>query len=98
MDIGEVKRRYGQRLALVGNIDCTELLPHGSLADVEAAVQETIAKASPGGGYVLASNNSMHPAVIAALRTHGKWSRGNYPLDPRFVLAEHTPPGTTSCL
>ena len=88
MDIGEVKRRYGQRLALIGNIDCTELLPHGSLADVEAAVQETIAKAAPGGGYVLASSNSIHPGVNpqnyrTMVETARRW--GNYPLDPRFV-------------
>ena len=88
MDIGDVKRRYGQRLALIGNIDCTELLPHGSLADVEAAVQETIAKAAPGGGYVLASSNSIHPGVNPQnYRTMVETARrcGNYPLDPRFV-------------
>lgn len=88
MDIGEVKRRYGQRLALVGNIDCTELLPHASADEVENAVKETIAKAAPGGGYVLASSNSIHPGVNPQnYRTMVEAARrwGSYPLDPQFV-------------
>ncbi|MBM3892615.1 MAG: hypothetical protein FJ388_26145, partial [Verrucomicrobia bacterium] len=61
MDIGEVKRRYGDRLALVGNVDCTRLLPSATPAEVEEAVKETIAKAAVGGGHILASSNSIHP-------------------------------------
>jgi uroporphyrinogen decarboxylase len=88
MDIGEVKRRYGDRLALVGNIDCTELLPHARPEDVVDAVKETIAKAAPGGGYILASSNSIHPGVkpdnyrtmVEAAR---RW--GAYPLEAAFV-------------
>jgi len=63
MDIGEVKRAYGDRLALCGNVDCGELLSRGTPEQVVEAVKETIAKASPGGGHVLASSNSIHPAV-----------------------------------
>jgi len=63
MDIGEVKEAYGDRIALVGNVDCTEILPHASQEEVVEAVKETIAKASPGGGHILASSNSIHPGV-----------------------------------
>jgi uroporphyrinogen decarboxylase len=88
MDIGEVKRRYGDRLALVGNVDCTRLLPNGAPAEVEEAVKETLAKAAVGGGHILASSNSIHPAVrpenyramVAAAR---RW--GRYPLDEAMV-------------
>ncbi len=88
MDIGRVKERYGDRLAVVGNVDCTELLPHGTVEDVEEAVKETIAKASPGGGHVLASSNSIHPAVKpenyrAMVQAARRW--GQYPLDPKMV-------------
>lgn len=88
MDIGQVKRRYGDRIAVVGNVDCTDLLPHASLAEVEEAVKETIAKASPGGGHILASSNSIHPAVRpenyrAMVQAARRW--GIYPLDARMV-------------
>lgn len=88
MDIGEVKRKYGDRIAVIGNVDCTELLTAGSPADVEEAVKETIAKAGPGGGYILASSNSIHPAVKpenyrAMAGAARQW--GQYPLDADMV-------------
>lgn len=88
MDIGEVKERYGDRIALVGNVDCSLLLPLGSEEQVVEAVKETIAKASFGGGHVLSSSNSIHPgvdpsnfrAMLGAVREFGR-----YPLDPSLV-------------
>jgi uroporphyrinogen decarboxylase len=38
-------------------------LPNGSQTQVQEAVKETITKAAPGGGYILASSNSIHPSV-----------------------------------
>ncbi len=88
IDIGEMKERYGHRIALVGNIDCTELLTHGTQEDVVEAVKETITKAGVGGGYILASSNSIHPgvkpknyeAMVKAAREYGQ-----YPLDPAMI-------------
>jgi uroporphyrinogen decarboxylase len=88
MDIGEVKARYGDRIALCGNVDCGELLSRGTARQVIEAVKETIAKASPGGGHILASSNSIHPAVkplnykamVEAARRYGR-----YPLDAKLV-------------
>ncbi len=88
MDIGEVKKRYGDRIAVAGNVDCGELLSRGTPEEVVEAVKETIAKASPGGGHILASSNSIHPAVkpenyramMDAARRYGQ-----YPLDPKMV-------------
>lgn len=88
MDIGEVKEKYGDRITLVGNIDCSGLLTRGTEQDVVEAVKETIAKAGVGGGYILASSNSIHSgvnpwnyrAMVLAAREYGK-----YPLDPRMV-------------
>jgi uroporphyrinogen decarboxylase len=84
MDIGEVKKRYGDKLCLLGNIDCTDLLPFGSESDVEEAVKDTIAAAAPGGGYILCSSNTIHPACkpenyIAMVRAARKF--GNYPIN-----------------
>jgi len=88
MDIGEVKKVYGDRIAVVGNVDCTEVLPHGSREDVVEAVKETIAKASVGGGHVIASSNSIHPGVNPEnYRTMVESARefGTYPLDERMI-------------
>jgi uroporphyrinogen decarboxylase len=84
MDIGEVKEGYGGRLCVMGNIDCTYLLPFGSEEEVEKAVLNTIAAAAPGGGYIMSSSNSIHPgckpenyiAMVRAAREYG-W----YPID-----------------
>ncbi len=81
MDIGEVKARYAERLCILGNIDCTYLLPFGTEEEVEQSVKETIATAAPGGGYIISSSNSVHPgcksenyiAMVKAARKYGKY-------------------------
>jgi uroporphyrinogen decarboxylase len=88
MDIGEVKAKYGDRITVIGNVDCSFVLTRGTVEEVEEAVKETIAKASPGGGHILASSNSIHPAVkpenykamVEAARKFGR-----YPIDPELV-------------
>ena len=85
MDIGEVKRRYGKRVCLIGNIDCGQLLPHGTQEDVEAAVRQCIQQAAPGGGHIIASSNSIHSSVkpenyVAMVNAARKY--GAYPIAP----------------
>jgi len=62
MDIGEVKKYLAGRACILGNIDCRNLLPFGTEEEVEEAVKETMEKVSPGGGYIITSSNSIHPA------------------------------------
>jgi len=81
MDIGQVKAKYGKRICIMGNIDCTHLLPTGTTEEVDKAVQDTIAIAAPGGGYILSSSNTIHPSCkgenyIAMVRAAHKY--GNY--------------------
>jgi hypothetical protein len=71
MDIGEVNGAVGDRITLVGNVDCAELLPRGTEEVVVGAVKETIAKASPGGGQMLPSFDSVRPAF----RITARWPR-----------------------
>jgi uroporphyrinogen decarboxylase len=83
MDIGEVKAKYKERLCILGNIDCTYLLPFGSEEEVEQSVMETIDAAAPGGGYIISSSNSIHPGCrpenyIAMVRAARKY--GDYPI------------------
>lgn len=88
MDIGEVKAQYGDRVAVVGNVDCGSILPSGTREQVIDAVKETIAKASVGGGHVIASSNSIHPGVKPEnYRTMVEAARefGVYALDERMV-------------
>jgi len=81
MDIGEVKQKYGKEVCLIGNIDCSHVLSEGSEEEVEAAVKECIAKASPGGGHIISSSNSIHSSVkpenyrrmIEATKQYGKY-------------------------
>ncbi|MBN2558491.1 MAG: hypothetical protein JXB33_07050 [Clostridia bacterium] len=63
MDIGVIKRLYGDRVCLWGNIDCGDLLSHGTRDQVEQAVIKCIKDAGNGGGFVLSSSNSIHSSV-----------------------------------
>ena len=63
MDIGYVKRKYGDRVCIVGNIDCGELLSRRPVGEVIAAVKKCIAEAAPGGGFMISSSNSIHSSV-----------------------------------
>lgn len=88
MDIGKVKQLYGNKIAVVGNVDCTYILPHGSENEVIDAVKETIAKASPSGGHIISSSNSIHYGVKpenykVMVRTARKY--GKYPIDKELV-------------
>ncbi len=62
MDIGDIKAKYGDRIALKGNVNCADVLVTGTLEDVEAAVLDCLAKGKPG-GYILSSSNSIHKSV-----------------------------------
>lgn len=83
MDIGEVKKRYGNRICLVGNIDCGHLLSRGTPEDVRRAVKACLEAAAPGGGFILSSSNSIHSSVrpenyLAMIEAAREF--GDYPL------------------
>ncbi len=63
MELRKVKDHCGDRLCLIGNIDCQQLLPDGTPEQVDAAVRQAIADAGAGGGYIVSSSNSLHPGV-----------------------------------
>ena len=63
MDLASVKSRYGDRLCLIGNIDSSRTLPYGSEDDVARETREALRIAMPGGGYVLASDHSLHDGI-----------------------------------
>ena len=80
MDIGRVRRRYGTRLILVGNVDCSQVLPLGTVEDVVEATKECL-RGARGGGHFIGSSSEIVPAtplenVLAffdACRTYGRY-------------------------
>jgi uroporphyrinogen decarboxylase len=81
MDLGEVKRRVGSRVALKGNVDCAHLMTLGSPAEVAEATRNALRVGMPGGGFILSSSNSIHSAVkpenyramLETLREYGSY-------------------------
>jgi hypothetical protein len=59
MDIFEIKRNYGARLAISGNIDIAGPLATGTPEQVRKIVQEHLSRLMPGGGYILSSSHSI---------------------------------------
>jgi uroporphyrinogen decarboxylase len=66
MDPGELKRRYGGRLAFWGAIDTQRILPYGSVEEVRREVERVIEILAPGGGYVLSAVHNLQPDVPVA--------------------------------
>ena len=81
MDIGLIKHKYGDRIAIIGNIDCGYLLSQAPVEEVRRVTRRTIEIAKPGGGYCLSSSNSIHSAVkpqnllamVETLREYGEY-------------------------
>jgi uroporphyrinogen decarboxylase len=63
MDLRAVKEKYGKRFCIIGNIDSTRTLPYGTPTDVAAEAKEAMDIAAPGGGYILASDHSLHDGI-----------------------------------
>jgi uroporphyrinogen decarboxylase len=87
MDIAMIKAKYGERVAIKGNVDCAHTLTFGSVEDVIKETLEVIKKAADGGGFILSSSNSIHSAVkpanyLAMLNTVRAY--GNYPIKLDF--------------
>lgn len=80
MDIFDLKRRYGGRLALLGNLDC-DLLARGAPAEIHAAVARLMCEVAPGGGYIFSTANTVLKdvppenldAMLDAARRYGRY-------------------------
>ncbi len=63
MDIGRIREKYGRKIARKGNIDCVKTLVEGPAERVRKEVVECIRAASPGGGHIISSSNSLHAGI-----------------------------------
>jgi uroporphyrinogen decarboxylase len=59
MDLKSIKSRYGKRVCLIGNVDSTNTLPHGTVSDVRRDTIECMNIGAPGGGFILASDSDL---------------------------------------
>jgi uroporphyrinogen decarboxylase len=59
-DIYGIKKQYGDRLALCGNIDIDGVLLKGTPEEVAADVKEHVDRLAQGGGYIAASSHNLH--------------------------------------
>ena len=65
MDIAEVKRRCRGRMALMGNVQCN-LLQDGPPEAIRQSALYCLEHASPGGGYVFGTSNTIFPGMPLA--------------------------------
>lgn len=79
LDMAEMKTKYGDRICLKGNIDCTGHLCNGTPEQVAEEVRVCIEKGGPG-GLIVSSSNTIHSGVRpenyrAMLDAIGKYGR-----------------------
>lgn len=62
-DIYQIKAKYGDRIALCGNIDVDGVLMHGSPEEITHDVCEHIDRLAGGGGYICSSSHDLHELI-----------------------------------
>ena len=80
-NLAELKRRYGKRIVLKGNIHTSRVMLHGSRQDVVDACKKAIDDAAEGGGFVLSTGDQCGRdtpdenifAMVETARTYGKY-------------------------
>ena len=62
VDIAEVKRLYGDRICLIGNVNCG-LLQTGTDDEVIESARYALTHGKPGGGYVFSTSNCVYTGM-----------------------------------
>jgi uroporphyrinogen decarboxylase len=58
-DIYALKKQYGGRIAFIGNICISELMPKGTAAEVDREVKKLITHVARDGGFILSTCNAL---------------------------------------
>jgi uroporphyrinogen decarboxylase len=87
MDIRGLKTQFGKDIVFWGGIDSQQLLPNGSVEDVETEVRHLIREAAPGGGLIICAVHNIQADVppqnvLALYEAVHKW--GKYPISPEI--------------
>lgn len=80
-NLAEIKKKYGKKLVLKGNLHTTNVMLHGSKKDVIEASKKAIDDAAEGGGFILSTGDQCGRdtplenlyAMIETARTYGKY-------------------------
>ena len=80
IDIAEVKRRYGDRVCLIGNVNCG-LLDTGTEEEARESARYALRHGMPGGGYIFSTSNciytgmrlSRYEAILDVWRREGNY-------------------------
>jgi uroporphyrinogen decarboxylase len=83
MNINEIKKKYGAKVSLIGNIDLGYTLTRGTPEEVRSEVRQRIRDLAPGGGYAVASSNSVPEYVPLAnfnAMREATFEYGKYPM------------------
>jgi uroporphyrinogen decarboxylase len=86
-DLGAIKKKYGNEIALIGGLDVQNLLPRGSVEEVRAGVLHVMKNLAVGDGYVFSPAHYILAdvaiqnvwALMEAVNDFGVY--GKYPLD-----------------
>lgn len=62
VDIAEVKRLYGDKLCLMGNVNCG-LLQNGTPEEIIASARYALQNGMPGGGYIFSTSNCVYTGM-----------------------------------
>jgi len=62
VDIAEVKRLYGHKLCLIGNVNCA-LMQTGTDEEVRQSAAYALTHGMPGGGYIFSTSNCVFPGL-----------------------------------
>jgi len=66
MNIAEIKKLYGNKVTLMGNVDCARTLPFGTKEEIIKETKECIKVAAPNGGYIVSSSNTIANPIPAS--------------------------------
>lgn len=80
-DLAEMKRLYGDKLVLKGNLHTTDVMLRGSVQDVVAASRQAIDDAAAGGRFILSTGDQCGRdtpdenlrAMVETARTYGRY-------------------------
>jgi uroporphyrinogen decarboxylase len=62
VDIADVKRKYGEKVCLIGNVNCG-LLDTGTEEEVIDSVRYALTSGMPGGGYIFSTSNCIYTGM-----------------------------------
>ncbi len=85
VDIAEVKRLYGEKVCLIGNVNCGALQT-GTEAEIEESVLYALKHCMPGGGYIFSTSNCVYPGLsleryeymCSVWRKHGVYTQDDW--------------------